>query len=285
MNLHARWILALGATLVIACGDKGNGETAGDTTGTTTGTPGTTTDGTTGTPTTTGAESSSEGSSGEPAHSCLVHADAVECALDPLCQWKGVVQFTHSAQGCQGNIDDFCLEKDQAGGASAWYREVGGDPQVVEFSYTPQGLDPEWKPCTCEGPLACLCTSVAEDCPARLDEFCGGISTQMGCDLANIKGNTRCAWLKTSPEGPADGMCADDAEVESCIPAENGGAINCMPPVYPPPCAGLTEEVYWRDNAGVIEIILACGPVPIGFTLCQAEPTPDQPDECTCRCL
>jgi len=285
MNLHARWILALGATLVVACGDNGGKETTDDPT-LTTGTAMTTSGGTTGTPTTTGAESSSEGSSGEPAHSCLVHGDEDECMLDPLCIWKGVVQFTHGAQGCQGNIDNFCLEKDQAGGASAWYREVGGDPQVVEFSYTPPDLAPEWMPCTCDGPLACLCTSVTEECPARLDEFCGGINTSMGCQLSNIKGNSRCAWLSISPEGPPDALCADDAAVDGCIPADAGNADTCMPPAYTfLPCMGYSQEVFWRDNNGVIEVTTTCGPQPIGFTRCEADDTPEQPDECKCRCV
>ena len=283
MNLRARWILTLGA-LVIACGDNGGGETTAAPT--TTGTPLTTTDptttgDTTGTPTTTGAESSS----GEPAHSCLIHPDAAACTQDPQCLWKGVVQLNYGAQGCQGSIDDFCIDKDQAGGASAWYHEVGGEPQVVEFGYTPDGLDPEWQPCTCDGPLACLCSSVSEDCPDRLDEFCGGISTEMGCELASIKDSSRCAWLSVSSEGPDDGLCADGAETYECLPADNGDAATCTPPVYTfMPCGGFQKEVFWRDNNGVIDTVVACGPQPLGYTRCEADDTPEQPDECKCRC-
>jgi hypothetical protein len=285
MNLHARWILPLGVMLVLACGDdKGSETTAAPTTtgAQTTTTDPTTTGDTTGTPTTSGAESST----GEPAHSCLIHADQAACTQDPQCQWKGAVQLNYGAQGCQGSISEFCIEKDQAGGASAWYHDVGGQPQVVEFGYTPAGLDPEWKPCTCDGPLGCLCSSVSEDCPERLDEFCGGISTEMGCELASIKESSRCAWLSLSSEGPNDGLCADGAQTDKCIPAANGDATMCMPPVYTyPECIGFTKEVFWRDNDGIIDTVVACGPQPIGYTRCEADDTPEQPDECKCRCL
>jgi len=285
MNLQARWILGLGAALLLACGDKGGEETTGSTGDGTTAAP-TTSGGTTGTPTTTGAGSSSEGSSGEPAHSCLVNADQPSCMADPLCEWKGVVQFAHGVQGCQGSVADLCGEEDEAGGASAWYREVGGDAQVVEFGYTPPDLGPEWIPCTCDGPLACLCTSITEECPERLEEFCGGIQTDVGCEAANIKGTSRCAWLSVSPEGPNDGMCEDDAAVDGCIPAENGSVTMCTPPVYSfLPCIGYGQELFWRDVDGTIEVTTTCGPQPIGFTRCEGDDTPEQPDECKCRCL
>jgi hypothetical protein len=270
--------------LVLACGDDKGGETtaAPTTTGaTTTTTDPTTTGDTTGTPTTSGAESSS----GEPAKSCLIHTNETACKQDPLCLWKGVVQLDYGAQGCQGSIREFCLDKDQAGGASAWYQEVGGEPQVVEFGYTPQGLDAEWMPCTCDGPLACLCSSVSEDCPDRLDEFCGGISTEMGCELASIKESSRCAWLLLSSEGPDDGLCSDGAETYKCIPADDGNADTCTPPLYTyPPCGGFNKEVFWRDNNGIIDTVVACGPQPIGYTRCEGDDTPEQPDECKCRC-
>ncbi len=284
MILHARLILALGATLTLACGDNGGGETTAAPT-TTTVDPSTTTTGeTTGTPTTTGAESSS--SSGEPAHSCLVYTDEATCKDDAQCQWKGVVQHEYGAQGCQGSITELCIEREPTGGASAWYRELGQDTQVVEFAYTPQNLDPSWLPCTCDGPLACLCSSVTEDCPDRLDEFCGGITTNMGCGLANIRGTARCSWLTLSAEGPPDMMCADSAYQIQCMPADNADAVTCTAPAYSfEPCIGFNQEVFWRDNAGIIELIATCGPQPLGFTRCEADDTAEQPDDCKCRCL
>ncbi len=272
------------ATALTACGD----DNAGTSDASSTTAPATTTGDTSSTgqtPTTTSSgDTSSTGA--PPGPNCVAITDMAACAAEPACLWKGVVQYAYGAQGCSGSVTDFCIDRDPAGGASAWYREIDGDAQVVEFGYTPQGLDPEWQPCTCDGPLACLCTSITETCPERLGEFCGGIATELGCDNANVLGDPRCAWLSVSPEGPPDANCADTAQIDLCLPADMADADMCTPPAYTfGNCAGFNQEIFWREVNGVVEITTACGPQPLGFTRCEGDDTPQQPDECGCRCL
>ena len=276
--------------------------TTGETNTTPTTTPTTTIpttgDTTTGDATTT-ATTIGESSTGESASStgtvetvaCTDLLTMETCADDKACKWSGIIAFTYSAQGCQGSIVNFCVDKAPAGAASAWYRDVDGEPQVVEFGYTPTDLDPEWKPCDCDGPLACLCTSVTEDCPARQDEFCGVNINDSGCQKAVFKGNPICAWLLISPEGPADNNCEVKQKNSKCVPAMDADKVTCelsdLPP-YPNcnPGNNPQKPVYWRDNEGTIEVVQPdpCGPVPIGWTRCDAVDTPEQPDECGCLC-
>jgi hypothetical protein len=286
MLLPARLVLTLLPCLALlpACGDsKGTGEESSTTAPlTTTGDTPTTTTGDT--PTTTGDASSSTGVPAGP--NCVAITDESACAAEPDCLWKGIILYLYGAQGCSGSITNFCVDRTPAGAASAWYRGEGNDIQVVEFGYTPDDLGPEWTQCGCDGPLACLCTSITETCPERLGEFCGGISTSMGCNNANVLGDARCSWLSVSPEGPPDTNCEDDAQVDVCLPADNAADTMCMPPAYTfGNCAGYNNEIFWREVNGVVEITTACGPQPLGFTKCEGDDTPDQPDECRCRCL
>jgi hypothetical protein len=233
-----------------------------------------------------------DSTTGAPVMPCTSWADEISCVNAEGCKWSGVVEYSYAAQGCQGSIAMFCLDEDQGGAASAWYREDNDTTQVVEFSYTPDDLDPAWKPCDCDGPLACLCSSVTEDCPERLEEFCGANITELGCDNASIKSNPVCNWFTIDPEGPPDDMCAVKSSFNRCLPAtdvdkpcdENDDTplppiLTCTDIVAPQP------PTYWRDNAGIIEIIQSCGPVPIGWTRCEEIDTPDQPDECSCECM
>ena len=272
--------------------------TTGDATSTpTTTTPTTTVDTTTGDSTTTAA-TTAESSTGEPGSStgtvetvaCTDLVTAETCIADAACKWSGIIGFTYSAQGCQGSIISFCVDNMPAGGASAWYRDVDGEPQVVEFGYTPTDLDPEWKPCDCDGPLACLCTSVTEDCPARQDEFCGVNINDTGCNNAVFKGNPICAWLLISPEGPLDDTCEVKQKNYDCVPAMDAGTDTCEKSDLPPypncnPGNNPQDPVYWRDNEGTIEVVQICGPVPVGWTRCDPVDTPEQPDECSCLCV
>ena len=252
--------------------------TTGDTTTATTGEPSTTTSADTGTST-----------GGEPALACPDFGNEQACVANAECKWSGVVEFTYSAQGCQGGIVNFCIPKKLSGGATAWYREVGGQTQVVEFGYTPTDLDESWKACDCEGPLACLCTSVTEDCPDRQDEFCGVNITQLGCENATFKGDSVCGWFQVSPEGAPDDMCALNPKHQRCLPAVDTGLTGCNAEKgpLPPPCIGdKLDPVYWHvTDDNIIEIAKACGPKPLGWTHCEATDTPEQPDECTCLCL
>lgn len=287
VHTHTRRSLALGAALLAlpACADKGGGETSSTEPMTTGEPPATgTVDPTTGAPTTTGSESSSSGEPPEPA--CLALTSESACVQDPACAWTEVAQFRHGVQGCAGNITSLCVQKDKIGEASAWYREVDGAPQVVEFSHDPGALGAEWTECGCEGPLACLCTQVTPDCPERLDEFCGAITSQLACEQVNIKSAPVCAFLRIYPEGPVDADCSDDAFKDRCVPVENAGADTCTPPLYTfGSCGNFTENIFWREVDGVVEITSACGPTPIGWTACAADVSPEQPGECSCICL
>ena len=283
MNLLARLSIPLCVALLLpACKDSDAGETSTTSSTTTTGTTAApTTTGTTAAPTTTGS------STGEPPkESCTAVTDEVECKTKDACEWKGVVQYTHGNQGCQGNVVNFCIARDPTGSPSAWYREVDGDAQVVEFGYNPDDLPGEWTECSCDGPLTCLCPSIAPDCPERFEEFCGTIGSDVACTPVTTHGDPVCDWFSVSPEGPLDDTCADAAEVSKCLPATNVGAKTCTPPTYTfQPCGTWKQELFWRDVNGEIEVITSCGPQPVGWTQCLGDDTPDQPDECSCRCL
>lgn len=278
--------LALSAALLLpACGDKSEGDSTASATDPSTSTgvvDPTTTSSTTVTPTSTGDSTTGE----PPKDSCTALTDQAACNANDLCKWAKTVQYTHGAQGCQGVIIDFCVAKEVSGTASAWYREIDGDAQVVEFTYTPDDLPGEWTQCACGGPLACLCSSVAPDCPDQIDEFCGAIGTEKACSEVLSHTVGVCGWFSVSPEGPKDDKCSDNAFKDVCLPATNGGSDTCMPPAYTfNPCTTWPEDLFWREVDGVVEVITTCGPVPTGWTQCLADDTPDQPDECGCRCL
>lgn len=244
---------------------------------------------------TTDASSSStaaESTTGTPVVGCSAWTDQASCQAADDCKWSGVVEYSYGAQGCQGSIFQFCIDATPAGAASAWYREDNNGDQVVEFSYTPNDLGPEWMPCTCDGPLACLCTSVTEECPDRLEEFCGFNITELGCQNATFKDKPVCAWLGLAPEGPPDDKCEVKSKVNKCVPATDAGKACDMKNDYTPlpPLMNCTMDqpqipTYWKDINGIIQIIQSCGPTPIGWTRCEAVDTPEQPDECTCACL
>ncbi len=314
---YRRSPLLLGACLLLlpACPSNGNtstttegdptGTTASNTTGpdvpTTTLVPPTTGDTTTGTTgTSTGSDSgdttnqTTDATTGTPI-ACSTLATMIECVNNDACKWSGVVSYTYSAQGCQGSITNFCVDKTPSGAATAWYRPVDDTPQVLEFMYAPDDLGPEWAQCDCNGPLACLCTSVTEDCPERLGEFCNVNITALGCSAATFKGNPVCSWLQLSPEGPADDTCAVKQKYSQCLPAMDAGSVKCeksdMPNIPGTPYENCNpgnnpqNPVYWRDNEGTIELVQICGPVPLGFTRCEPMDTVDQPDECGCLCM
>jgi hypothetical protein len=283
MHLIARLSLTLCVALLPACKDSDAGETTSTTTssGSTTETPGSTSSGTTVVPTTSGSSTGAP-----PKDSCTAATSEAECTAKDMCSWKKIVQYTHGNQGCQGSVVDFCVSSDPTGSPSAWYREVDGDAQVVEFGYSPDDLPGEWTECSCDGPLTCLCPSIAPDCPDRLPEFCGAIAAKPACSMVTTHGDKVCDWFSISPEGPKDDTCADSAEKALCLPATNVGAETCTPPMYTfQPCGTWPQELFWQEANGIIEVITACGPQPLGWTQCLADDTPDQPDECKCRCL
>jgi len=218
---------------------------------------------------------------------CTAITDEILCKNTDDCKWGGVVSYAFGNQGCQGNITPFCVDKTPAGAATAWYREQDGDTQVLEFSYTPT-LEPDWKPCDCDGPLACLCTSITEACPERQEDYCGFITTELGCDNITFMGNKTCDWFTVWPEGPNDDACTQNLSKDRCLPATDVGKNTCMKTALPGlnACNPMAtyNPTYWRDVDGVVEIITSCGPVPVGFTQCEAVDTPEQPDECTCEC-
>jgi len=255
----------------------------------TTGAPPTTTDGTTTDGTTAADPTTTDGTTtgGPPPVLCASISDEILCKNTEPCKWGGIVSYAYGNQGCQGNVTPFCIDKDPAGAPTAWYREQDNDTQVVEFGYTPT-LDPEWKPCDCDGPLACLCTSVTEACPERQEDYCGFITTENGCDNVTFMGANTCDWFKVWPEGPKDDVCTQNLSKDRCLPATDVGKNMCTKTALPPfnACNPMStyDPTFWREVDGVVEIITTCGPTPIGFTLCEAEDTPDQPDECTCNC-
>ncbi|MBK7826047.1 hypothetical protein [Nannocystis sp.] len=307
--IFPRLLLVVGACSLLPACPKGNEGTASDASSsggstaeatttpdlTTTTLPTTTVDASTSDSTvaTTAAsttDATTDATTGGACVDCLALANEIDCVNTPECKWAGVVSYGYSAQGCQGSIASFCVAKQPTGVATALYRDLdGGGQQVLEFAYTPECLGAEWKPCDCDGPLACLCTSVTEDCPDRLEEFCAVNITEIGCSNATFKGNPVCHEFKVAPEGPFDDKCEVKQAKTKCLPATDTDKNTCTQVHYTdyPNCANQdVDPVYWRDNMGTVELIQSCGPVPTGFTPCEAMDTPDQPDECgLCICL
>lgn len=286
-------LLSCPLLLVLACGDNGNSTTAASatetssagTTGTSTSpTTGTTTGSTTGTPTTTeGATSSTGTTTGGQGSNCAQYDNESECGLGG-CDWIDVIGYTHGTQGCNGSLRKFCVPKETSGGLTSVWKDEGGDIEVVQFPFVPTDLPPEWEVCDCDGPLACLCTAQALDCPDRLEEFCSAITGENGCTNAAVNLEFVCGWFSVSEEGPLDTLCDDAPKVNTCLPATKIGEATCDPINLPyGQCAGFSTPVFWRDNAGLIEVIAVCGPEPVGWTKCVAD-DPGQPEECKCRC-
>ena len=302
--------LLIGATLLapLACksdssetATDGEASTNATTSNGTTSTP-TTSDATsTSTPTTTGEPTTTGGTTAEatttieattggpPAVLCATISDEIVCKNEETCKWSGVVSYAYGNQGCQGNITPTCVNKAPSGAASAWYLETEDDIQVLEFGYTPE-LDPEWKQCDCDGPLACLCTSVTEACPERQEEYCSFITTELGCDNVTFMANKSCNWFKVSPEGPKDDMCTQNPAKYRCLPSAGPFVDKCPMDQAPlPPYFGVcnplaaVDPVYWREAEGIVEIVQDCA-APAGFTRCESIDTVDQPDECGCGC-
>ncbi len=233
----------------------------------------------------------STGDTTGPTETLCIGKNENDCnAMNDVCRWGGVVQYGFAAQGCQGNIAMFCTDRNPSGVPTAWYREHNDALQVLEFSYTPTDLGPEWTQCDCNGPLACLCTSATEECPERWEEMCGATNTELGCENVTIKTNRICAWLQISPEGPQDDMCDTKQKYNRCLPAEDAASNSCDQAPLPPyfgicnPMANV-DPVFWRIKDDTVELIETCGPKPLGFTRCESEDTPEQPDECGCLCL
>ncbi len=232
---------------------------------------------------TTGVDSSS---GGPMLPSCLGFVNEAACKATEHCAWRSVVQYAYGAQGCQGTIVSACTDLDGTGEPSAWYRQVDESPQVLEFGYRPENLDPTWTECDCDGPLACLCASVSAPCEARREEFCAGILPNNACNQASIGGVLACATFSVSPEGPPDGSCTDQAAQDLCLPGINANLDTCSPPMYQfGTCGNHSQDLFWRVVDGIIEVMTTCGPEPIGWNRCEGDPPPDQPAECACRCL
>lgn len=284
------WILLLGAP--IACKDDGGDS---DSVGAATSAPGTAADPTTtqtqaADPDDTGASSTVDPTTGAPAVQCSGHADAAACAADPGCAWADVYRYTHDKTGCHGTTAEFCV--DAAGGQpSTWYRGDPGEEEVLQLGTTPGDLPPAWQPCDCDGPLACLCTLNAPECPDRHQEFCGGLGDEALCQAATINGQSLCNWFDVFPEGPPDDTCENTALKKLCLHAENAAADTCtkldLTQTYPSMCTNDLPPVYWRLLDGVVEVTSICGPVPPSpeWTACSPQDTPEQPDECKCACI
>ena len=220
--------------------------------------------------------------------SCLSYTDVNTCTADERCKWDAVFTYTHGTNGCQGDVVMRCVD-DMAGAPSTWYYGNDPDYQVVGFEYTPTDVPDDYKLCDCEGPLACLCAFNAPDCPDRLGDFCGTTTSELACEGAVINGEFACGWFTTSPEGPLDDMCTQQALKKQCLPATMAGSNECTKVDYgmlSPKCSVDIPPAYWREFNGVIEITTSCGPVPPSpeWTLCDPVDTPEQPDECGCAC-
>lgn len=291
-------LLACASLIVLACGDNGTNTTAkpstetdpstsSPTTTSTTDGPPTTTETTTA-PTSSGTTDSTttEGTTSEPPSECGQYLNADECSANG-CEWAQIVGYTHGTQGCQGSIRDFCIPPDSAGALTSVWKDEGGDIEVLQFGFNPTFLGPEWSVCDCDSPLACLCTATQLDCPERLNDFCGLVTSEASCKNSAASGKLVCGWFTISQEGPLDGKCDDPPWQDVCLPATDIGSTSCDPISLPYAdqgyCQGWTDPVYWRDNDGIIEVTSACGPDPVGWTLCVAD-DPSQPDECKCGC-
>lgn len=302
MNLTYRRLSLCAALLLAACPDNGSMTTAGpDTTTGDASTGGSPTSNPTSTtlstePTTSGSTTTTEGSSGgstaegsstgaQPGD-CSPITDQNTCDLTPNCKWASIVSYTHGTQGCQGSIKDFCVPKDSEPAITSYWKDNNGDIEVLQFGFDPSDLGPDWKPCDCSGPLACLCTGAVLDCPDRLNDFCSAITSENGCTNAAASGDLVCSWFRVRPTGPADSNCGDKAQYYTCLNADNVGADTCdqvkLP--YPDLCTLPEDPVYWHDVDGQIEVTQSCGPAPAGWTQCLAD-DPNQPEDCKCLCL
>lgn len=300
MRLSSPIVLA-SLLLVIACkGDDGEttpqpGSTSTTSPETTDDTPTSTTpDPSTSSPTSTGGTDTGETTApsstttGGAIPSCISYIDANTCAADERCKWDAVFTYTHGNNGCQGDVVMRCVD-DMAGAPSTWYYGNDPDYQVVGFEYTPTDLPDDYKLCDCDGPLACLCAFNAPDCPDRLGDFCGTTTTELACEGAVINGEFACGWFTTSPEGPLDDTCTNQALKKQCLPATNAGSNDCTKVDYgmlSDKCSVTVPPAYWREIDGVVEITSNCGPVPPSpeWTLCDPVDTPEQPLECGCVC-
>jgi hypothetical protein len=301
MSLTYLRLSVCAALLLAACPPDGSMTTAGpDTTTGDTSTSGSPTSDPTSTtqstdPTTSGSTTTTEGSSGTTTEGsstggqpgeCSQLMDQNTCNLAPNCKWASVVSYTHGTQGCQGSIKDFCVPKDSDPAITSYWKDNNGDIEVLQFGFNPNDLGPDWKPCDCDGPLACLCTGAMLDCPDRLDDFCGAITGENGCTNAAAAGDLVCSWFRVRPTGPADVNCGDKAQFYTCLNATNVGSDTCenvkLP--YPDLCTLPEPPVFWHDVDGEIEITKSCGPVPVGWTQCLAD-DPNQPEDCKCLCV
>lgn len=283
------WALVL---TPIACKDGGGDTGDATTTATTTATTGAAE------PTTTAATTTAEPTTapatgettGVPPAQCSGRADEAACAAAPGCVWDDVILYTHDATGCHGTTTKYCVAAETSGEASTWYRGAAGEEEVLQFGHTPGDLPSDLQPCDCDGPLACLCTLNAPDCPARYQEFCGAVEAADSCQAATINGQNLCNWFRVFPEGPADDACENSAFKQLCLYAENAAADTCtkidLTATYPSMCTNDLPPVYWRILDGIVEVTSICGPVPPSpeWTACSATDTPAQPDECKCAC-
>lgn len=297
MTLAYRRLSLCAALLLAACPNNNNMTTEGPDTSTseptTTGSP--TSTPTTGEPTTTGTTTATEGTTagttegsttGPMPATCAELTDENSCGLAPACKWATIVSYTHGTQGCQGSVKDFCIPKSTMGGITTVWRDNEGDIEVLQFGFTPTDLGPEWQVCDCDGPLACLCTGSNLDCPERLDEYCGAITGENGCNNAFAAGNNVCGWFNVRPTGPADSSCGSKGKYNTCLNATNVGSNTCeeIQLNYPDVCLTPTQPVFWHEVDGEIEVTMSCGPVPVGWTQCLAD-DPNQPEDCKCLCL
>lgn len=235
--------------------------------------------------------SSGDGSTGAVAvEHCVEHTDKNACEFTPGCTWDAVFSFSRGLNGCQADLVELCVE-DAPGPGSTWYREVGSGYQVVGLDNTPDDLPPAWRRCDCDGPVACLCAADPPQCPGRTAEFCDTARTPLGCKNSAIDDEYVCAWANVDPQGPLDDKCTSQSARNLCIPADNSRpAGDCEPlnynTAYPDVCYVPQLPVFWREHNGVLEISQLCGPVPSDpeWTRCETTDTPEQPDECKCKC-
>lgn len=295
--------IVLGSLLLVfsACKDGNNDTSTGDTEITTTTASDTTAQQVTSTTqdptsststgepvtTSTGGTTDASSTTGVAATHCVDYDNENACEFDDACNWAKVFQYTHGNTGCQGDVVDFCVDA-KMDVPSTWYRGEGSDVQVVQFSYTPDDLPPEWKLCDCDGPLACFCTAPAPECPERLDEFCGATTSKLACTGSAINAEFRCGWFRIWPEGPLDDTCSQQPFKDLCLPADNAGSMECTlgAPDYAMCAAPVEPPGYWRVVDGEVQVTEACGPVPPSpeWTPCDLVDTPEQPDECGCLC-
>lgn len=288
---------AFASLLVLACkGDASDSTTQPETTSTAETTadlpttevvdPSTTT---TGVPTTTtGDTTTTDTTTGEPLVSCITYNNENACAGDTRCKWSSVFSWAHGIDGCQGDIVERCVAKTDDT-PSSWYRGDASDAEVIVFDYVPTDLPEEWKPCDCDGPLACLCATDAPDCPNRLGEFCGATKAKATCENAVINNEFVCGYFVIYPNGPIDGECTTQSNFKACLPADDADLSTCTKILYDQydnnVCNVPIPPAFWREVNGVFEVTTSCGPIPSGeeWSPCLKGDT-TQPDDCACAC-